>query len=184
MTTTTPGQRLHAALLAHRRGIDDDWGDLNRGARDQYEAAARQYDGQRAAEDDGDAWDDVKAPPLWSGTIRLGDDIRNRVDDLFDEVAALRRAGDADLHAMAEVGDRLARIEERIEQGEARRDWLEGDIRRSLARTHDRLAALEARAVDPDAPRKIMDRIEHEARRVAALEARRIDGGDPLRRGA
>lgn len=80
----TPGQRLHAALLTHGFGIAG-WDGLSEGLREGMEAAAREYDGDRA--------------------------ISDRLDALAAEVAALRRDRGMDLAAMAEVGDRLAILE-------------------------------------------------------------------------
>lgn len=148
MTTTTPGRRLHAALLAH--GIETiPWDEFHPMMQRDFDRAARAYDE--------------------SG------DLRDRLDALTAEVAALRRDRDADLHAMEEARDRLARLEA-ADARLARCEGRDGEI-------FDRLGNLEKSAAATERHADRLDvRCDAILGRVKALEARQIDGGDPLRR--
>ncbi len=231
MTTTTPGRRLHAALLAH--GIErDDWGDLTRAKRLAYEMAEREYDGEpeagmteqslafagtrlyqawRRASGSGVSrpdWGD----PAFAGSGRamvacelgIRDDVtaeielRDRLDALTAEVAAMRRDRDADLYAGEEVGNRLSRCEAAVTEVVANVGaivpHIEDRVNAIHGRVGDRLARCEGRDGEIiERLGKLEREIERNERhqgywnkgaemRLAALEARAIDGGDPLRR--
>lgn len=207
MTETTPGRRLHAALLAH--GIEHDkWHDCHETYHAAYEAAAREYDAARR--DAPTVEDDAASAPgsflrargcLAPGWVDPGptggDDCGTRIDGLTAKVAALRRDRENDLAAFAEIGDRLGRCEQMAGDAYGRDIEicdLAGNDRERIARCEgrqgeiiERLGKLERaeraheRAIEHRTAVGIRRLNDHESR-LGTLEARARDGGDPLRR--
>lgn len=183
----TPGQRLHAALLANGM-VPDGWETYHPLMQEDFEAAAREYEGGRAHDPEpalcwrverSDAPDPAFVVTARSGSIRMPLDA-GLARDLIDELAphaAPPATIDGCLADAANADDARDRLDAlTTEVAALRRDRDNDDA--AFAEVGDRLTEVEAdlTALEPT--------ISDIYRRLAALEARAIDGGDPLRRTA